>query len=79
MKTAIMTDTNSGNRAPVHPVGETVPTPVGLATHVAHLGQRYGHDLAVTCSKPEGYTPQFPVFVREQLCQLLALIGVEVI
>ena len=53
--------------APLHPAVEAVPAPVGLAAHVAHLGQRHGHDLAAGAVE-EGI-PHITGGRRQQLVQ----------
>lgn len=41
-----------GNKAgaPVYPVLEAIPGPLGLTTYIAELGEGHDHDLPIACS-----------------------------
>lgn len=53
---------------------------LGLTTYIAHLGQRYGHNLAAACADAvEDGVSQIPILIGEQLGQLVALLCVEAI
>ena len=68
------------NGAPLHTAGETVPTPVGRAAHIAHLGLGHGHQVPIAAAQGNAiqqFVPQVIKLRGEQLLQLLFLVCVK--
>ena len=65
--------------APLYAGAESIPAPIRLTAHIAHLAQRHSDNIVTAATRYGQTGPQLRIFLRKQLGDIAELLFVEAV